>query len=81
MLATYCLPQFLHTSGLLDSGAPNPGRRNKSCSQCLGGRRLGGPPRTLGERRLHPQSGGMAEAKLRRHRCLPGVSAADMAGC
>ena len=44
---TYCLPQFLHPSGLLDFGASNPGRHRIACSRRQGGGRLGGLPFTI----------------------------------
>ena len=46
-LATYCLPLFLHPSGLLDFGAPNPSRRHIACSRRQGGGRLGSLPLAL----------------------------------
>ena len=75
-IATYCLPLFLHPSGLIDVGGPNPGRRHIACSWRQIGRHLGGLPLALKGRRLWPQRVGVAEAQLGPPRRLPGVSAA-----
>ena len=81
MLATYFILQFLHSSVLLDFGAPNPGRPHRSCSWRLGGRHNGGLPHAIGERRLRPWRRGMAEDRLRRPNRFIGGRAAGMAGC
>ena len=81
MLATDCLPRFLHPSGLLGFCSTSPGRHHRECSRCLGGRRLGSLPLVLEERRLQPRRVGVAEAHLRQLRCLLGVSTTGKAGC
>ena len=80
-LDTYCLTLFLHPSGLLYFGAPNPGRRHIACSRCQGVRRLGGLPFMLEGQHCWHQRVGVAEVQQRPPECLPGVSAAEMAGC
>ena len=74
-----CLPltvfrNFLHLSGLLDFGAPNPGRQHKACIRHLGGRRPGRLPLSLKVWRLRHQRIGVAEDLL-------GVSVASKTGC
>ena len=81
MLDTYCLLQLLHTSCLLDFGAPNPGRRHIECNRRLGGGRPGGLPFALGEQHLRPLCGGMDKDWLSQPMCLPGVITAGMDGC
>ena len=81
MLATYCLPLFLHPIYHLDLGAPNLGIHHIACSPRQGGRHLGGLPLALEGWRWRPQWVRMAEAELRQRRHLPGESAAEMAGC
>ena len=63
MLATYCLLLFLHPSGLLDFGAPNPGRHHIACSQCQGGGLLGGITLALEGWRCWPQRVGVVETQ------------------
>ena len=79
-LATHCLTLFLHTSGLLDFFAPNPGRLHIACSRRRGGGRLGGIPLKIEGRCCQPRRMGVEEERLRPPRRLPGVIAADMAG-
>ena len=81
VLATYCLPILLHPSGILDFGAPNPGRRHIVCSWRRVGGRLVGFPLSLEGRRCQPQQVGVVEARLMSLCHIPGVSAAEMAGC
>ena len=81
VLATYCLPQFLHLSDHLDFDAPNPGRHHIAYSRHQGGRRPGGLPLPLEGRRLRPQHVGVAEGQQRLSGCLLDVSAAGKAGC
>ena len=80
VLVTYYLTLFLHTSGLLDFGAPNHGRHNIACSWRRGGRHPGGIPLVLEGWCLRPQHVGVEEAWLRLPRCLTGVSVANKAG-
>ena len=81
VLANNFFPWFLHPSGLLGFCAPNPGRLHKACSRLLGCGCLGGIPLALEERRIRPGRMFMAEARLRRLRCLLEVIAVGKSGC
>ena len=72
---------FLYPSGLLDFGAPNPGRHHISCSRRQVGGHMGVLPLALEGQHRRPQRVGVAEVQLGPPIRLTGVIVAEMAGC